>query len=85
MANSELEEIRDILGDFETRISFLENSLPGSAVSYQEEERKDFQETKQEHWNRKQWDIINELRGEVAYLRNKLANLDQKHIRRDRL
>lgn len=71
----------DIVADLINRVSFLENSLPGSAMSYHPEE-----ETKpvkvSEEWNEDQWDIVTQLRGEVAYLKRKVTQLEGKGMGR---
>ena len=87
MANPQLEEILSMMAEFENRISFLENSLPGSAMSYQPEETSESRKVvqPQEVWEKRQWYIINQLRGEIANLKNKFANLEKKHTQKDRL
>ena len=62
-------EIQEWLADFENRISFLENSLPGSAMSYHPEEETQEDIVQQDPpWTRRQWDIINQLRSEVKHI-----------------
>jgi len=73
-----IEEIQEMLADFENRISFLENSLPGSAMSYQEEVSEVQAAPKQEPWDRRQEDIVNQLRGEMANLKRKFVNSDKR-------
>jgi hypothetical protein len=71
------EELGNWLAEMENRVSFLESSLPGSALSYTppEEEPKPI---KNEPWTANQWDIINQLRGEMAFLRNKVNEIADK-------
>ena len=33
---------------------------------------------KQEPWNRKQWDVVNQFRGELLYFKNKVVALEEK-------
>ena len=73
-----IEEIQEMLADFENRISFLENSLPGSAMSYQEEVSEVKAAPKQEPWDKRQEDIINQLRGEMVNLKRKFLALEER-------
>ena len=73
-----IEEIQEMLADFENRISFLENSLPGSAMSYQEEVSEVQAAPKQEPWDRRQEDIVNQVRGEMANLKRKFVDSEKR-------
>ena len=78
MGKPELDEIREILSEFENRISFLENSLPGSAMSYQEEVSEVKAVPKQEPWDKRQEGIVNQLRGEMANLKRKFVDSEKR-------
>ena len=81
-----LEEIQELLSEHDNRISFLENSLPGSAMSYHpEEETEELVVEAPEPWNKNQWNIINQLRGEILYLKNKIIKHLDKPKQGDRL
>ena len=71
------EDIREILAEHENRISFLENSLPGSAMSYKPEDEPQ-KETKQEPWSKRQWNVVQQLRGEMANLKSKFLELEKQ-------
>ena len=72
------EEIQEMLAEHENRISLLENSLPGSAMSYHpEESQEEIKAIPEKPWNRKQWDIVNQLRGEMANLKRKFLDLER--------
>ena len=71
------EEIQELLAEHENRISFLENSLPGSAMTPKEEEEREAPSNEQP-WTTRQWDIVNQLRGEMANLKNKLVEVKNK-------
>ncbi|GAH06109.1 unnamed protein product, partial [marine sediment metagenome] len=73
-----LEEIQEMLANFENRISFLENSLLGSAMSYhpEEENQEVVMKQLQEPWSKKQWNIVDQLRGEMINLKRKFLDLE---------
>ena len=73
-----IEEIQEMLADFENRISFLENSLLGSAMSYQEEVSEVKDVPKQEPWDKRQEGIVNQLRGEMVNLKRKFLALEER-------
>jgi len=70
------EEIQELLAEHENRISFLENSLPGSAMTPKEEEEREAPSNEQP-WTTKQWDIVNQLRGELRHLKSKVIALEE--------
>ena len=72
------EEIQERLAEFENRISFLENSLPGSAMTPKEEEREEIPE---KPWNKNQWSIVQQLKGEMLNLKGKFLELEGKSPR----
>jgi len=73
-----LVEIQELLADFENRISFLENSLSGSAMTPREEESQEvMMQQSPEPWNKNQWDIVNQLRGELLNLKGKFLDLEK--------
>jgi len=76
MANPQLEEMQELLSEYENRISFLENSLPGSAMSYHPEDEPD-KPTPEQPWSKRQWYTVNQLRGEIANLKRKFLDLEQ--------
>jgi len=70
------EEIQEQLAEIENRVSFLENSLPGSAMSYHPEDEPPRKEpTPEKPWSKKQWDIINQLQAEVRHLHKEVYSL----------
>jgi len=72
------EEIQEQLAEFENRISFLENSLPGTAMSYHpEDEPLKPRATPEQPWSKRQWDIIQQLRGEMLNLKKKFLDLEK--------
>ena len=76
-------ELGDIVAEHENRISFLENSLPGSAMSYQE---KPPEAKPEKPWTKRQWAVVQQLRGEMANLKRKLIAIEgTKKQAQDRL
>jgi hypothetical protein len=69
------EEIQEILAEFENRISFLENCLSGSAMAPIEKE--EVKELPEKPWNKKQWDVIVQVRGEMLNLKRKFLDLEK--------
>jgi len=61
-------ELGDVFADFETRLLFLENSLPNAPNNEQIYQKS---EQSEEPWSKNQWDIINQLRGMVQFLYSK--------------
>ena len=74
MANPQLDEIKEMLAEFENRISFLENSLPGSAMTPEEKSQEKIPE---KPWNRNQWGRVEQLRGEMLHLKGKFLDLEK--------
>jgi len=76
------DEIGEILSDILNRISFLENSLPGSAMSYhpEEESQEVIPQQKEEPWRKNQWYRVEQLLGEMANLKRKFATLEKQLI-----
>lgn len=70
MPKMSIEEIQDVLADFETRLLFLENSLPFRGV-----EEKPIEVAPS---SKRQWELLQQLRGEVSFLRNKITELQVK-------
>ena len=64
-----------MLADFENRISFLENSLPGSAMTPREEEKK--AEIPEKPWMKNQWHIVEQLKREMLNLKGKFLDLEK--------
>jgi len=81
MAN---EEIREILANFEDRISFLENSLPNSAMMPMEDEPQEVTKIPEKPWTRRQWDRVEQLQGEMANLKRKFLELEKQIPKRTR-
>jgi len=77
MANPQLEEMQEMIADLINRVSFLENSLPGSAMTPMEEAQ-EVKEIPKKPWDNKQRDTINQIRGEVAYLNRRLSTREEK-------
>jgi len=71
--HSEME--RDILADHENRISFLENSLPGSAMTPKEEESQEDIKQPDKPWSKSQWDIVQQLIGEIKHIHKEVHKL----------
>ena len=69
------EEIQERFAEFENRISFLENSLPGSAMTPKEEESQE--EVPEKPWNKKQWRVVEQLKGEMLNLKGKFLDLER--------
>ena len=65
-----IEQLQEGLADHEARLSFLENSLPGSAMDYQEEEQP--KPTSEPAWTQRQWEYVQQIKGQVIFLQNKL-------------
>lgn len=61
-------ELGDVFADFETRLLFLENSLPNDPISEQIYQKS---EQPEKPWFKQQWEIINQLRGMVQFLYSK--------------
>ena len=81
-------ELGDIVAEHENRISFLENSLPGSAMSYHpedkpQEEPRDLNETERPEQGEKYKRIdrivreFYQLKNEVSYLHNELYEVQK--------
>ena len=70
-----LEEIQERLADFENRISFLENSLPGSAMTLKEEESQE--EIPEKPWMKKQWYRVEQVLGEWENFKRKFLDLER--------
>jgi len=66
------------LVDIESRVRFLENSLLGSAMSYhpEEEPQKEIN-IPEKPWNKRQWNVIVQLRGEMLNLKGKFLDLER--------
>jgi len=86
------EEIQEWLANFENRISFLENSLPGSAMSYHPEEQEGSSKSLEliiqtdrieQNEKYKQIDRIvrqfYHMRNELTYLHNEVYELQKLH------
>ena len=70
-----LTDIRELLSEFEQRISCLENSR--SCPEY-------IPDIKEEpDWNRQQWDYVLQMRARLLYLENKVVDLYKKKRRHD--
>lgn len=72
-----LEEIQERLAEFENRISFLENSLPGSAMTPKEDEPLKVETIPEEPWNKNQWDRVEQVLGEMLNLKRKFLDLEK--------
>ena len=72
-----LEEIQNWIADHENRISFLENSLPGSAMSYQPQEKEPVIDIPmvEPKWLSKLQYQIEQLKGQVLHLQKKVVEL----------
>lgn len=83
------EEIQEMLANFENRLSFLENSLPGSAMSYRPEEQSSNKSLElliqtdciEQNEKYKQIDrivrVVYQLKNEIAYLHNEVYELQK--------
>ena len=71
-----IEEILNRQAWFEDRISFLENSLPGSAMTPKEEE--EVKEIPEKPWNKNQWYRVNQLELKVLNFIGKFLDLEKK-------
>jgi len=67
----------EIFADHENRISFLENSLSGSAMTPKEEEI-EVKELPEKPWNKRQWDRVEQLMGEMANLKGKFLDSEKR-------
>jgi hypothetical protein len=70
-----LEEIQERLAEFENRIKFLENSLPGSAMTPKEEE--EVKEIPEKPWNKNQWRRVEQVLGEWENFKRKFLDLEE--------
>ncbi len=77
-----IEEIQEGLADHETRILFLENSLPFTKEGVSSQERGAIIEPE---WTRKQWDTVQQLQGQVLHLQSKVEELLKTKKKRDNL
>ena len=66
------EELGEVLADFETRLLFLENSLPNKVSNGETfTQSPDSTTLKEEPWSKSQREIVNQLRGMVRFLYSK--------------
>ena len=70
------DEVREKLAEFENRLSFLENSLPGSAMT-PKEESEEVKEIPEKPWNKNQWDRVNQLEGKMLHFIGKFLDLEK--------
>jgi len=84
MAKDIVTEILERQADFENRISFLENSLPGSAMIPRDDEAQENIVTPEKPWTRRQWDRVEQLQGEMANLKRKFLELEKQIPKRTR-
>ena len=72
-----LEEIQYLLAEHENRISFLENSLPGSAMTPMEKAQ-EVKEIPEKPWGKNQWDRVNQLEARFLNLLGKFLDLEKQ-------
>ena len=68
------EEMQELIAEFENRISFLENSLLGSAMTPKEESQEVIPE---KPWKRNQWSRTEQVLGEMVNLKGKFLALEK--------
>jgi hypothetical protein len=70
-----LNEALELLADHENTISFLLNSLPGSAMTPKEQE--EVKEIPEKPWNKNQWYRVEQVLGEWENFKRKFLDLEQ--------
>jgi len=75
-----IEEIQELLADFENRISYLENLATGHIAQKTEMPAQKIE------LSRSQMNIVNQLKAQVTHLQNKMnEHIDYSRRNRDRL
>ena len=70
------EEIQNWIADHENRISFLENSLPGSAMTPKEDELP-WESPPEKPWMKNQWHRVEQAIAEMLNLKGKFLDLEK--------
>ncbi len=85
MSKMSIEEIQDVLANFETRLLELENSLPFAGSSIGRTNEGIIPPPATENWTPKMWDIFNQSRAEVKHLHEKwIEFLKEEKEQRDK-